>query len=337
MASSSESMQSASDEVIDIVCGPCMSVGDAKEAKKYCNDCIECLCDPCLNHHAKLSLTKNHKITSVQKLYSGAFQHREVNVRMTLDREDPFISGCAVMTNGYVVICDTNNKKIKLLDASLELNDSLYLPTPWDVSVLDDSTVIVTLSYYNRLQMIQIFPRMKTGRVLEQDKKCWGVAVSGDNIYVSCHNNPGDGEVRVLDKKGNIKRRLGVFTSGAFLFLGPSYITVSRPGDKIYVSDSDTDTVTCMKADGSIVYTTKGWKWLRGLYCTDNGSVLVCDRDSQNVHMIEAGGDKGGMFLTTNDGVKKPASVAFRKSDNLLVVTSQRQNCLFVCKLSVGL
>ena len=44
---------------------------------------------------------------------------REVNVRDTGDKNDPEVTGCAVMPNGHVVICDHNNDKIKLLDAPL--------------------------------------------------------------------------------------------------------------------------------------------------------------------------------------------------------------------------
>ena len=269
---------------------------------------------------------------------------QEVNVRMSDFEENPWITGCAVMPNDYVVLCDNNNKKIKLLDPSLALSDSLLnLPDkPCDVSVVDDNNVIVTLPVKQQLQYVQIFPSMKKGRVLQIDRPCRGLVVVGDNIFVSCHNNPGDGEVRVLDKQGNIKRRLGVTNTWlvplkkpTFLFSMPLYITVNRAGDKVFVSDYDNHTVTCMTVDGSIIYTYKD-KDLRcptGLYCDDNDNILVCDGDSYNIQMIDAGGHKAGTVVT-EDGLMVPSSIAFKKSDNTLIVGCWNQNNIFVCNLS---
>ena len=58
------SILSTSDGIVDHVCGPCKTVGSEREARRYCFDCVEFLCDSCLEHHRKLPITKNHKITS---------------------------------------------------------------------------------------------------------------------------------------------------------------------------------------------------------------------------------------------------------------------------------
>ena len=164
---------------------------------------------------------------------------RKVNVRLADDENDPFITGCIFMSNGYLVACDYNNNNIKLLDSSLSLQDSLKLPThPRDVSVIDDNTVIVTMPGRKQLQYVQVFPQLRTSHVIQLDKECWGVKVSGQNIYVSCYSFlDNDGEVRVLDKQGNLQRRLGIRDDGSYLFSTPYNITVSTAGDKIYVSD----------------------------------------------------------------------------------------------------
>lgn len=246
---------------------------------------------------------------------------RNVDVRMAGREVEPYITGCAVMPNGYVVICDYANSKIKLLDDSLDTKDSLdLLGHPWDVSVIDKNNIVVTLCMKKELQHVQIFPQMKTGRVLKQNKHCFGVAVSGDDVFVSCHNGPGQGEVRVLDKEGNIKRRLGA------MFSQPSYITLSKNGDKVFVSDSDNNTITCMKVDGSIIFTYKheNLKRPRGLYCDDKNNVLVCNYYSDNVHIIEADGKKAGIIVSAKEGLKNSYSIAFRENDSALFMGSNR-------------
>ena len=250
---------------------------------------------------------------------------KEVNVRLADDKTDPGICGCAVMPNGYIVICDRNNERIKLLDNSLVHTDSLNLPEPWDVSAVDANNVIATLCEQKQLQYVQVLPQMKTGRVLQLDKMCWGVAVSGDDIYVSCRNYGAEGEVRVLDKRGNLKRRLGVNKDGSFLFTKPDYITVNTAGDKVFVSSLTQHTITCMTVDGSIIYQyrDKDLKYPHGLYCDDGDIILVCDYDSNNVQMITAVGKKAGTVLSVADGLKMPCSISFRKSDNTLFVGCQ--------------
>ena len=266
---------------------------------------------------------------------------QKVNVRMSDDSLNPFIIGCAVMPNDYVVLCDAKNQKIKLLDPSMAHKDSLDLPGLWNVSVVDENNVIVTLPGGNQLQYVQIFPSMKKGRVLKMDRKCYGVAVVGDDIFVSCHNNPGDGEVRVLDKQGNIKRRLGVTHTGlgkpTYLFSWPYFITVNRARDKIFVSDFANVTVTCMTVDGSIIYTykDKDLRYPTGLYCDDNDNILVCGYGSDNIQMIDAGGHKAGTVVTAEDGLMGPMPIAFRQSDNALIVGCWGQNNIFVFNMSV--
>ena len=76
----------------------------------------------------------------------------EVNVRIDGYKESSSISGCTVMPSGYVVLCDRNNNRIKLLDDSWVITGSLELPLPWSVSVIDSSNVIVSLPNVQQLQ-----------------------------------------------------------------------------------------------------------------------------------------------------------------------------------------
>ena len=78
---------------------------------------------------------------------------QKVNVKEAGDSKSPFITGCAVMCNGYIVICDRYNYKIKLLGSPCKLRESLKLHSyPWDVSIVDNKNVIVTSSVDTKLQ-----------------------------------------------------------------------------------------------------------------------------------------------------------------------------------------
>ena len=261
---------------------------------------------------------------------------RRVNVRTDEEKKDPWISGCTVMPNGHVVLCDRHNNKIKLLNDSWTITGRLQLPDPWDVSVIDSSNVIVSSPDKMQLQKVQVFPKMKTDRTIQLDKKCWGVAVSGEEIYTTCHDNPGQGEVKVLDLLGNIKRRLGTNPDGSYLFTNPYYITVSASGEKIFVSDSETYTITCLTSSGTVIYMYKDddMRWPTGLICDSRDNVLVCGWGSHNVHTISPDGNKYHTLLTSQDGLSDPYSIAYKESEDTLIVGCRNSNKLRLFKLA---
>ena len=246
---------------------------------------------------------------------------RRANARLSKDTDSPKITGCVFMANSCLVACDSDNCTIKLFDSSLSLQDSLRLPScPRDVSVIDDNTVIVALPDRSQLQYIQVFPRITLGNAIQLDTYCRGVAVCGQEIYVTCiYPN----EVRVLDKQWNLKRRLGIGKDGSRIFSGPYYITVSKAGNKIFVLDEGNKSVTCMAVDGSIIYQYKdsSLKEPQGFTCDEEDNVMVCDFTSKNIHVINSDGKKHGILSLSgqNENIH-PMSVAYRRSDDTLVV-----------------
>ena len=108
----------------------------------------------------RLQDNKVQKIKKTVLLGCQIQSHRKVNVRLADDKYGPEISGCVLLSNGYVVACDDVNNKIKLLDSSLLLQGSLKLPSnPRDIAVIDNNTVIVTMPPQKQLQYIQVFPQ----------------------------------------------------------------------------------------------------------------------------------------------------------------------------------
>lgn len=247
------------------------------------------------------------------------------NIKISSDRQPADISGCAFMPDGQVGLCDYSNNKLELLDKSFTLQGSLDLPSrPLDISVVDDTTAIITLPDNQQLQYIEVVPRLKPGRVLQLDKKCWGVQVVGSDIYVTCHKGypGGDGEVRILDKNGNLRKRLGVNQDGTFMFASPLYLTVTARSDRIYVSDCGQHTVTCLNSGGTVIFQYKDPELggPAGVCVDDEDNVIVCGRASYNVHVVTAAGKKHSVILTSKDGIMYPCSVAFRQTDNTMII-----------------
>ena len=259
---------------------------------------------------------------------------KKKKVKISKDKKPPSITGCAFMPDGKVLLTDVENDNLKLLDKSFTLQDSLDLPSyPWDVSVVNDTTAIITLPYPEQLQYIDVAPRLAAGRVIQLDKRCYGVQVVGSDIYVTCHHYPaGEGEVRILDKNGNMRKRLGVNQDNTFMFTNPHHLTVSARSNKIYVSDRDQHTLTCLKTDGTVIFQYKDPELdgPLGVCVDDEDNVMVCGGESNNLHVVTSDGKKHSVILTSKDGIKLPGCVAYRQTDKTLIVGCWENNNIYV-------
>ena len=113
----------------------------------------------------------------------------QVDIWMSGDKENPWISGFAVMKDSQVILCDWNNIKIKILskkntsqkvfpletentqshEKKFRLNDNVDLNSwPFDVSVVSNSNVIKTIPEDNKLQYINISQSWKMDMI-----SCW--------------------------------------------------------------------------------------------------------------------------------------------------------------------
>ena len=257
----------------------------------------------------------------------------QVNVKDSDDEYTPWITICTFLASGHAVLCDNSNEKMKLLDKALVLGGSLKLDSePSGVSATDDKNVIITLPDTKQLRYIQVFPQLRTGRTIQLDRKCHGIEVFGDEIYTTQYDGSGQGEVQVLDLNGNIKRRL----HGSLNFDRPDYIIVSTSG-KIFVSDGEESTagITCMTADGNMVYKymDKALDDPRGMYVDAKDNILVCENGSDSVYVIMANGKKYGTLLTSHDGISYPHSIAYRETDDTLLVGCSGRDNVFIYKL----
>ena len=261
---------------------------------------------------------------------------RNVNIQLSSDSDRPHITGCAFMSDGGVVLCDWGNSNLILLSDAFTVKERLHLDSwPWDVSPVNGNTVMVTIPLKKKLQLIQAMPSLKIGRSINVGRKCWGVHVVEDLIYVTCYNNPGATEVIVLDMNGTVTHRLGQPDKKPSMFSSPHYITVCPATRKMFITDEDTETVSCMMSNGTVVYQYKDEE-LSALadVCVDGGgNAIVCGCWSDNVQVIRADGTKCCTLLTSQDGVSAPYSVAYRQSDNTLILGCHNKKNLLVYKM----
>ena len=245
-----------------------------------------------------------------------------VTTRLPDDRKEPLISGCCYLPDGQAVLCDYNNQQIKLLDSSYKLIGNLKLPAqPADISVLNDTEVIITIPVKNQLLIVAVTSQLRIIRTIELDKACWGVDVSGGEIYITCEKPGPGGEIRILDMSCNERRRISLSrVMGTYMLKVPQYITVSAFSGKIFITDLET--LTCLTSDGQLVYQYKEqeYGWPTGILVDSADNVLLCYGASHTIVVITPDGRKHGTLLSGKDVIEHPVTLAYRARDNTVMV-----------------
>ena len=253
----------------------------------------------------------------------------QVNVKVPSDAGDAWITGSAFLPSGELILCDWDNKKLKLLDENLQMKESIDLPgTPWDIAVVNQHQVIVTFPWQQNLQFIQVTPSLALGHTVDLGMECRGVTVSRESIYIS-FSKSGEGKIGIYDLTGKKKRIIDPYNGkdGKVLIDWPKYIAVSND-EKIFVSGFSTTTVYCLESSGNVLYTVSNplCKDCSGISVDENENLLVCDVVSHKVFLITKDGKEVREFLTEKDGLSWPRTVSFRRSDGTLVVDGGHNN-----------
>ena len=259
----------------------------------------------------------------------------QVNVKVPSDARDACITGSAFFQSGQLILCDCNNKKLKLLDENLQMKESIDVPgEPWDVAPVNQHQVIVTFPWQHYVQFIQVTPSLALGHTVDLGTDCRGVTVSRESIYISFLKST-EGKIGIYDLTGKKKRIIDPYNGkdGKVLIKKPFYLAVSND-EKIFVSGVDAlssiPTVYCLESSGNVLYSVSNplFKDCSGISVDENENLLVCDLGSHKVFLITKDGKEVREFLTGKDGILDPYTVSFRRSDGTLVVGGYHNNLL---------
>ena len=264
----------------------------------------------------------------------------KINVKLQSDAKEAWISGSTFLSSGELVLCDYRNNKLKLLDKSLQMMESIDVPGgPWDVAPVNQQQVIVTFPLKKYLQFIQVTPSLALGHKVDLGMQCQGVAVSRESIYISLADSE-ECKIGIYDLTGKQKLMISPhsYKGRKLMFKQPYYIDVLND-EKIFVSDvgdtSNTSTVYCLESNGNVLYSISNpsFKRCTGVSVDENENVLLCDMRSHIVFLITRDGKEVREFLTEKDGLYQPYTTSFRRSDGTLVVGCIDRNDILVFTL----
>ena len=261
-----------------------------------------------------------------------------VNVSLLDDQETPWIVGSSFLPDGRLLLSYFNNNKAKLFDSRFKIEDSINVKKPWNLAVINSSSAVVSENGF-RLQFIEVVPSLRLGRTIQLDNECNGVDVYFDKIYLGCQTNKRKGHVVVMDMNGAVIVKYGAGKKMEdFWFNWPRYITVSRASGNIFVSDWFAQKVVCISPGGEVLYhySFTGINEPLDIQLDDLDNLLVCVHRANAVQILDTKGvNEGNMLSKSRDSLpKNPQSLAYRRTDGLLVVGTYRTNSIVVFQLS---
>ena len=145
-------------------------------------------------------------------------------------------------------------------------------------------------------------------------------------LYLSCF----DGRIRRYDRNGNFKSIMRMRR-----FQGPYWITANSVTEKLCVADWNARSVTCMTSDGDVTftYTSASLSRPQAVLSDDRDNLIIADWDNMNIQVIKKR-YRTQKNLTSEDGIRGPYSLAYRRSDKTLTVAQQWKKWFHIVKLT---
>ncbi|XP_063400090.1 tripartite motif-containing protein 2-like [Mytilus trossulus] len=183
------------------------------------------------------------------------------------------------------------------------------------IAVINDTTVAITSDMPSKSIAIFNTETRKVSKVIVTKQLCsGGISCFENTLIYSCGE---EGLEMISLDTGNICS----LKSGSHA--SDEYVTVFK--NKIYSTDSSSDTVTCYDMDGKI-----HWKWqnhdeiksMRGVAVDNNSNVYVAGVQSGRIAIISPDGKVFKSFKP--EGIEKPRAIYYDKKTNKLLIS---ENC----------
>ncbi|KAH3874649.1 hypothetical protein DPMN_037900 [Dreissena polymorpha] len=243
---------------------------------------------------------------------------RRYNVRMKDDIEDVLITGICESTNGQYVICDSRNKKLKLLDSAFQIISRLEVPGCIHGITSVDATKLVCSVSGKKLNLLYFVAVNVEGLEIvnytDLPHDCRGICRRDEELYVSSIN-----ALYVYTLAGELLRKIDVNES----IHSVHRCAVSLDGTRIYVTADDSTELVTLSNDGSLLstFTDSEQRKMGNVHVTHNGQVLVCCwEDNSVIQLHNDGREQLAVLVTNGDGLYDPQTVYYSHATNKVIV-----------------
>ena len=198
---------------------------------------------------------------------------------------------CCIMPNGESVVCCNPEAAVYILNKDLTVKQKINLnPTgttnhqPYQVAMLDNRRVVVSVPSAKLLQVISIMPTVELGREIFLKYSCDEVTCHNTNIYVSTQNLNkwsvfGCGGIEILDDCGDVIKTIQLFETPKRIFVQSDGNIIYKPSGQQYLKYVTKDSVITDKYQVIDFYSDSDFD--------NQGHMLQFDDDKICVHSID--------------------------------------------------
>ncbi|XP_052817116.1 uncharacterized protein LOC128243399 [Mya arenaria] len=251
----------------------------------------------------------------------------EVLVQSPMDENSCRITGCVLVTPTTMAVADCNNSAVKIVDIQ---NNSIVryfrlCAAPWDVTILPNDEIAVTLQLKKFVQIIALDSRNQEV-FLKVDGDCRGIDyVHKLRALVITFVDPE--KVELIDLQGTPLKTFS-FHNGEAMFLRPHYVCCSNTEDLVFVSDTLKNTVTKLSLAGEVlgVYSDREMTEPEGVCSTSDGGFLVSSYSKNLIQLVSKNFEKIENILTDMDGIEGVQTMHFDLKNCKIYVALYKNN-----------
>ena len=262
----------------------------------------------------------------------------EFNARYCDDNEDCncWFTGAKFLSDGRILLADRTNRKLKLFSSSFNAESELLLSSkPWDVTVISDKEVAVSLPAESQIQFVSVSQtNMAATRAFYTDEPCFGIHyVDGKIMGVTYDGDPPN--LKIMSVEGQELTYASVDEDGFTLFSKPVYVASNANGSEIFVVDERLGCVVNLteKGERHFTYAAMDLGHAAGIATDNEGNIYICGNTSNTVHVLSPEGNRIKVLVTGED-ISYPRAIAFEPKEQRLLVTQGDKDIVKVYSLA---
>lgn len=308
-------------------CAFCLSKWKGIVATKYCKACQEYFCTECGNQHWLLRRSKEHRMWLIEDLvalktdallrsgletvFNSKIGDKHTTSRKdkrklnyTLDEVNTEISGATFLPNGFIVLADKSNERVKLFDDHF-LFVTAYTCHCHDVLAFNNFFIVVTCPLDKCLQVLSIYDNeIELDKTIPTDSECYGLCYTDDekntnNFAVSVSTRP----VQILQFTGLRQTQKIEISPGAISMLCPTFLTFSKSKQLFFLSDKTHQCLKCITMEGSIVW-EKRVSDCKGITLFED-NILLARSERRSVDLTNFSGQIIKSVISPEEGLSK--------------------------------
>lgn len=250
-----------------------------------------------------------------------ATYRENMNVKTAMDKNQCWINDCTLLSPDKLVVTDTNNHMVKLIDLNNNTVISSYTTygTPSKVTSTRADQVAVTQPNERTIQLLHVTSKFTKSHDIQVNNGCYGVAYKEKKFAVS-YIDPG--RVDILNFHGKvlhtIKPKQGKYNTQH----EPFFIAFGERDGTVIVSDSLNNKVSMVTFEGQILstYTNDALMFPRGIVMSE-GVLFICSWGSGCIHVVSRD-FKTSKIIISDNNVLNPRGITYCDVNHRLYISN---------------